>query len=167
VAAPGELYTAFIEGELKNERERRSTLDARGASLVSSSTGLLGLVVALSTLAVGNELRVTGVSAYSLAFSVAAFVISGVFGIFTTFGRWYKVARVSTLRSMITDPHWTDPEFAARLVCATTNVNTVASLRKSNNTKADLLTWGLSVQLLAVVSLAVAVGVEFYDELVQ
>ncbi len=165
--AKGELYTAFIENELKAERDRRSSLDARGAALITTSTGLVGLVAALSALALGKDFRVTGVAAWLLVGALVAFLGSGILGVSTSFGRWYKVADTTTLQMMVTAPHWSDGDFTARLICATANARTIASIRIGNNKKASLLTWGQSLQLIAVAALATAVGVELFRRLVQ
>src|SRR6266540_6875610 len=51
----GEQYAAFIEAELDAERERRKALDARGAGIVGTATGLATAVFAIGALVTGAE----------------------------------------------------------------------------------------------------------------
>jgi hypothetical protein len=44
VSDQGKSYAAFIEGELKAERERRTTYDTRGQALVTTSGALVTLI---------------------------------------------------------------------------------------------------------------------------
>jgi hypothetical protein len=47
VSDQGEVYAAFIENELKVERDRRTALDARGLAIVTTSGTLTTLLVAV------------------------------------------------------------------------------------------------------------------------
>ena len=58
MATGGDVFTAFVEAEVKAERERRASLDARGVGILTTSGTLLTLVFAIGAI-------VTGVTGYT------------------------------------------------------------------------------------------------------
>lgn len=152
----GVTYSAFVEAELKFEYERRASLDARGAAIVTTSGGLVTLLTGLAALALGKDMTVTGLARFLVVLALLAFVSAGVAGIRANRLRNYEVTSATTLDHMLSNPHWKDSETTARNVCAKRNVITIRTLRNGNNKKADQITHALGLQVVAIALFAVA-----------
>lgn len=160
MAEQGDAYSAFIEAELKNERDRRTSLDARGLAIVTTSSGIITLIFALSALVTGPDFKISDAGRNWLISSLVGFILSGVVGIAANANMFgYRVASIDTLRKMLTE-HWKDSEPSAKNVSSTLHVQTLQSLRRGNDTKVYILTLGLSLQAVAITLLAVAILIE-------
>jgi hypothetical protein len=158
VSEQGRTYAAYVEGEVKAERDRRSAFDARGLSLVTSSGSLATLLAALATVATaGGRLVLSGPVRTALIVSLLLFALAAACGIAANWNRSYAVAKPSTLDRMVND-RWAVDEVDARNYVASLNVVTVQTLRHGNNVKARLLSAGLVAQLAAVLAVSVTVA---------
>lgn len=153
----GEAFAAFIEGEVKAERDRRASLDARGLAVVTTSGSLTTLLAAVGAFvsARGGFGLPTG-TIFPLTVTLVAFSLAAVCGLLASHNRQYDVADRTTLALMVGEK-WPTSEVDARNVVADLNARTVDSLRRGNNKKATLLMAGLAFQLLALAALSVAV----------
>lgn len=158
----GFVYAAFIEGELRAERERRSTLDSRGMGVVTSSGSLVALLVAVGVLVNDGKapLVLPPAAKPMLGLALIAFSTAAALGILANRNRYYDVAVTQTLYDMIGD-HWIDDEVDARNNVAELNIRTIHTLREGNNRKASLLTAALSAQLVALIGLSLAISIVF------
>jgi hypothetical protein len=77
VSDDGTYYAAFIEQELKFERERRATLDTRGQAVVTTSGALLTLVSAITAIAIDQKARVTRTAGRPLPVAYRARLVRG------------------------------------------------------------------------------------------
>lgn len=155
----GDTYSAFIEGELKAERERRSTYDSRGQGIVTTSGALVTLLGGFATVVKTSAtagLPATAVTALGVAFLL--FIGAAACGIVAGWNRHYAVTATTTLRRM-TEEHWTDDEVDARNNVAAVRVGTVGTLRRANQFKATWVSIGLIVQVVALMASVVAVAV--------
>lgn len=159
MAEQGDSYAKFIEGDLKQEYDRRTGLDARGLAIITSSSAFLTLIFAITVLVAGKEHHFSPTGARGLVCSLVLFVVASVLGLLANASRRYQVPSGETLLHMTTD-HWTDSETAARNICAGLNVTTVRSLRVGNGKKARLLAVGFGFQLAALLALVVALAGE-------
>lgn len=156
----GSQYEAFVEAQLKAEYDRRTTLEARGLTVVTSSGTLVTLAVAVGAFALGQDYKPSTTAVTALGVSLGLFIVAALFGLIANFLRKYAVPSAATIQLMLTT-HWTDSEVAARNVCAVANAETLDSLRAGSNDKAMQVTIALVCQLLAVAALAFAVLWEF------
>ncbi len=99
----GTTYAAYIEAALKAESDRRTSLDSRALAVVSTSSGLLTLLFALTVLITGDKFRVSTQGARGVAVSLLFFMAAAVTGLFANKLWPYDVADVGTLRRLITD----------------------------------------------------------------
>ena len=152
----GTQYHAFVAEQLKAEYDRRTTLEARGLAVVTSSGTLVTLVFAVGAFALGKDFHPSRVGVVALGISLLLFIGAAVFGLLANFLRKYKIASAGTLSVMLTT-HWIDSEVTARNVCAVLNSETLNSLRAGSNDKAQQVTCALVCQLFAVAGLAFAV----------
>ncbi|GAA1794389.1 hypothetical protein GCM10009682_15210 [Luedemannella flava] len=157
-----EVYSAFIDGELKTERERRATLEARGVSVVAQSGGLVTLLTGIGALAKGAGVGALPTVAFGAVIVALVFFLgAAVFGILVNIPHLYPphpVADAATMTEMRTSKRdHTDAE--ARSVIAHLHIGTVDKLRKGNDLKVQWISAAQFAQVLAVVALSVAVWV--------
>jgi hypothetical protein len=152
----GTQYHAFVTEQLKAEYDRRTALEARGLSVVTSSGALVTLVFAVAAFTLGKDYKPSAVAKIGLGVSLVLFVVAAGFGLLANFLRKYKIVSAATLDLMLTS-HWTDSETAARNICAVVDSSTLISLREGSNDKARQVTWALSCQLLALGALVFTV----------
>lgn len=153
----GQTFAAFIARELESERDRRKVLDARGVAVVTVSGSLATLLAAVGAFVSGQEgFTLPPTAVVPLTVTLLAFAIAALCGLIATFLWAYKAATPRTLERMVTDK-WPTTEVDARNVTARIDVQTIASLRKGTNIKAQLLVTALVFQVAGLAALAVAV----------
>lgn len=157
MAEQGTTYAAFIEAELKLEYERRTALDARGLAIVTSSSAVITLLLAVAGVFLGKDFKLAPTAKGAVIVSLFLFLIAALFGLLANRARLYELTHTDTLTEM-TQGHWTDDEADARNVCCTRNVITLKSLRRGNNDKSDQVMVGFVMQLTAIAALAFALG---------
>ncbi|SRR6266540_1408559 len=154
----GEQYAAFIEAELDAERERRKALDARGAGIVGTATGLATAVFAIGALVTGAEKYTPdAVTVVALLLGLGLFAAAAGCGLAASRTVPYDVT-AGTVYDQMVRGQWGDPEEQARRVVAYRNQVTLVSLRAGNNKKAWWLPVAFWAQIAAAAALLVAVG---------
>jgi hypothetical protein len=157
VSDQGQTYLAFIEAELKAERERRAAYDARGQALVTTSGALVTVLAGLAAVVkAGTAVRVSPGTLAVVILALFLFVCAAACGIVAGWNRHYALARHGTLERMLNE-HWTDDEVDARNNVATLHSLTVRTLRQANAFKAACVSVGLVAQVLALVALGASV----------
>jgi hypothetical protein len=157
VSDQGKTYSTFIENELKAERDRRSSLDARGLAVVTTSGSLITLLAAVGAFVTSRQqFRLPSDAILPLMITLGAFVLAALCGLLASHNRPYQVAHADTLTEMVGN-RWATTEVDARNIVARVNALTVTSLRHGNNKKAFLVVAGLVCQLVALISLSVAI----------
>ncbi|MEV8516165.1 hypothetical protein [Dactylosporangium sp. NPDC051484] len=155
----GLVYATFIEVELKSERERRTYLDSRGASLVTTSGSLVTLLAAVGAFVMrGDGYTLPALARFPLLLTLFSFVAAAAFGVTATWMHKHQVADVRDLNNMRTS-HWKDDPIDSRSVVTELNVGTIGSLRRRNNRKASWLLAGLIAQVIALFGLASVIGI--------
>jgi len=164
----GTVFADFYEKELRAERDRRATLDARAVGVLNTSATLVTLLLALGAVvtgATGFEPPTLMISLLSLA--LVAFVAAALLGLLANRQHRYSVTQPVQLHKWRDrDGNWNDTADKARRVVAKANILTIASLRQGNNTKATLIEVAHWCQLAAVILLGAAIGTTLIDPLV-
>lgn len=150
------MWFDFIAGQVTAEHDRRASLDARGASIVTASGVFFTAVFALGAFVLGKEYQPDGLTTILTAVALGAFILAALTALRATAFRDYDVADVRSLRLMTGDAHWGASPASARQDLAAVNVTTVGTLRGGNEKKASRLTWAASFQLIAMVALGAA-----------
>ncbi len=152
----GEVWFDFIAGQVTAEHDRRASLDARGATIVTASGVFFTAVFALGAFVLGKDYQPDGLTTVFTAVALGAFILAALTALRATAFRDYDVADVRSLRLMTGDAHWWATPAAARQDLAAVNVATVDTLRGGNEKKAARLTWAASFQLIAMMALGAA-----------
>jgi xanthine/uracil/vitamin C permease (AzgA family) len=153
----GLKYAGFVEQELKAERDRRTSLDARAQSLVTTSGSLVTLLSAVGAFVSSRSgYALPRGAGYPLVVTVTMFTITLLFAIVATYNFKYEVADAETLLQ-IPRSHWADSEDIAVKNITATNVTTVLTLRRGNDRKVKFILAALVAQLVALGSLGATV----------
>jgi hypothetical protein len=155
----GSVFGNLIDAQLKQERDRKTSLEQRGMALVTAAGTLVALAFAFATFAKGGS----GVSLSALAkgFFIAAlvaFIVSGIFGVLTNKPALYGEADVRQLKRLTKEDHWiwNDVPGAARRV-AELEVSMIASGRTANAAKARHLRNSILLLFAALCLLSAAI----------
>jgi hypothetical protein len=158
----------MIESLVTAEFDRRKTLEGRGATLLTASGTMLTLIFGLTVLVTGKDAVFADRCAVDLLIAaLAAFVVSAVVAIFVqTYGFKYRTPSREFLREVVDDnDNWGRRADDAARMWARRRVNTIASLREGNNTKAVLVAVSLWSQVIAIALLSGSVGLELHHRL--
>jgi len=157
VTEQGASYATFIEAELRAERDRRTTLDAKGLGIVTTTAALTTVLTAVGAfVSTRSGFRLPHGIFWPLAGTLVAFVVAAVLGILAAGLHPYAVATPKTLEQMLRG-HWQDHEVDARNNVSRMNMETIASLRRGNNRKGKFVSVATWFQIGGLVSLAVVV----------
>jgi hypothetical protein len=153
----GPKYAVFLEQELRAEQERRTYLDGRAQTVVTTSGSVVALLAAVGSF-LGSEAkrRVAGGVGYALVVTVTAFTFAVVFAIVAMFLFRYGVTSRASLQRLPREA-WSDDEDVAVRNTMAMNVETICTLRDGNDQKARLVMAAWCSQLAAVASLGAAV----------
>lgn len=154
----GTRYVSFIGQQLDLEHARRAALDQRAMAVLTSSGAFTTLVFAVVTASRGGETALSDSTRWFVVAALVSLVGSALAALWATNLLKYKVTDVATLRAMLDSAHWGDDEIDARNVTATSQVNSIESLRAGNDRKAYRVVLAIVLQSLAFLALTVAVG---------
>jgi hypothetical protein len=150
-------YADFIAAEHVAELQRKSAADAKAASLVTTSGGLVAILAAIGAFVAGSgEARVPWLASISLVLALVAFAAAAASGIMAGRPMEYEVGGVDAMALMVFD-RWRDEENFARREVADVRVRMINNLRKVNDHKGDWLLVGWLCQVFALVVLSVVV----------
>lgn len=158
----GSSYGPTILAQLTEERARKTSLEARGIGIVTSSGALATLLFGLAAFTRGtfNQLHIpiTGAGKWALITAALLFAAAAVSGVLSNAPLPYEEALIPPLRSRVEETEWTapDPIGAARRD-ARLNVDILESARKWNRVKAYLVLAGIVLEALAAIAVSVAV----------
>lgn len=164
----GSSYGPTIKAQLDEERARKSSLEARGIGIVTSSGVLATLLFGLVTFTRGNvnqpHLNIGQLATDALIVGVALFALAALMGLAANLPRDYEEASIQKLKERVEKTEWEtqDPVEAARYD-AVLNVQVLDSARKVNGSKANLVFIGLAAESFAAVAVAVAVVAELWQ----
>jgi hypothetical protein len=159
VSTQGEAFADFVVAELKAERERRSTLDARATGVVTTSGTLTALIFAFSAFAStrpGYEASVPALVALMAA--LVSYVAAASFAVVGSRLLEYDVAEAEDLRQLTAWSSWKEAGDSSGWQITRANINTIETLRTGNNTKAWWVSRALACQVAAILLLAITVG---------
>jgi hypothetical protein len=157
VTQQADVYSIFIEAELRAERDRKTGMDARASSLVATSGGLVTILAAVGAF-VGTDPRsqLPWPAFLLLLLALFAFAGAALAGIWSGRSRPYKVPSIEPMWSMIGD-RWRDDEGMARKEVAKVHIEMIEKLRDVNKAKETWLRVGWSLQVVALVLLSAVV----------
>lgn len=153
----GKTYCAYIEFELKAERDRRTMFDARGQILVTTAGTLVTVMAGVAAFVrTGAGFGLPRPALGALAVALFGLGSAAACGIVAGWNYLYAAATPKTLDRMISD-RWGDDEIDARNHVATAQIWTIETLRRGNNRKANWIAAGQVALLGGLGALAAVV----------
>lgn len=144
----GATYAGFVQEQLEQERKRREDLDARGLTVLTTTSGLVALLFAISVLVTGKDYKVAKHLSVGLVVgALVTLVIAAILGILANRLRGYAVPKIESLEDLLTGPHWEDSEATARSITSQAKLGMISSLRTTNNSKVTFLESALWAQI--------------------
>lgn len=173
VSAAGKVFQASVTAMLTAESDRRKMLEARGTTLLTSSTSVTTIIFALTVLVTGRDsVLVNRCAVYVLIGSLFAFLVAAGFGIrIQTKLHPVDLASREYLMKLTDNDRWgwtadrAVRNDVADKVRALGGADGTGGLRGANNTKARWVRTGSRFQLGGVALLAVAMSLELWTRL--
>ncbi|MFL5924558.1 MAG: hypothetical protein ACJ743_09985 [Gaiellaceae bacterium] len=154
----GEAYAVFIEKELADQRASKTSMEQRCIAVVSTSGVLVTLLFGFAAIArKSSEFQVPDSARLWFYLALGSFVIAAVAGLVGNSPRKYRGAKSAALEHLLREK-WSDPPRVARRRVARTHVVIYHSYRRVNRFKAFVLTAAITSEVVAVLFLAVAIG---------
>jgi hypothetical protein len=156
----GEIYSAVIDRELEQERQRTASLEQRAIAVITSSGVLVTLVFGFGTLIKGTGgMHIPIAARIILALALVAFVGAAIMSLLTNRPRSYKPLGVEAdLRRMVTEL-WLISADSARRSIAEFRVGEVDRWRDNNKVKAAHLQRAIAMECCGIGLLAASVAV--------
>jgi hypothetical protein len=156
---PGDTYAAFLEAEQKAEIERKSSLEQRGLSVITTSGAIAALLFALPA-AFGTSTRdERATRAWFFILLVTAAVLlamASMVGLVVAAPHGYRFVTGSELDRIVDEDLWLEPDDEAVWRIAQTRRDIVKRAQEMNVRKGWILRGALLLQVLGVASLLAA-----------
>jgi hypothetical protein len=162
-AQAGLAYSQLIADQLAEERDRKSTLEARGITVITTSGTLATLLFGLTAgLTVATSFKLPSAARLPLLLALIAFVVAAMCGLATNMPLIYREATSRGLAKLVDARYWTGPATVGQLRVAAAQVTLITAARSANNLKVRLLIAAVAAELLAIVFLSWAVASILY-----
>lgn len=161
-AGGGAQLDAFVDSELEAERARRDRVDARGAALITSSSGLASLLFAVAAVVTDQKNFDPARGAlWALGVTFLAFAAAALCGLMAARSETVEVVPPEQLLDWRNDDTniWKNTEDNVRWLLTRAKILTLTSLRTGNTRRMRWAIRGWVAQLIALAALVVAVGV--------
>jgi len=154
----------LITDQLAEERSRKTSIEARGVTVITTSGTLTTLLFALTAgLTAAAKFKLPEVAKLPLLLALVAFVVAAIFGLATNMPLQCKEATPLGLARLVDAKYWTAPPQIGQLRVAAAQVTIIAAFRSANNLKVVFLIVAISIELLAIVFLARAIASILYN----
>jgi hypothetical protein len=154
----GGVYGAFVSLQLDDQRSLKDSLERRAGGVITSSGALVTLLFGFAAITThSNGYRLPSTTHVPLLIALGAFVLA--FGLAVAVGLplIHKRVDVDGLNESVGE-NWFEPDWVARRRVAVTEIDQFKGYLRSNRIKAMLLAGAGAAQLLALLALAVTVG---------
>ncbi len=159
----GVAYSQLICDQLTEERNRKSSLEARGITVITTSGTLATLLFALTArLTATTSFKLPATARLPLLLALIAFVVAAICGLATNIPLIYQEATPRGLAKLVDARYWTGPATVGQLRVAAAQVTLITAARLANNLKVRLLIAAVTAELLAIVFLCWAVASILY-----
>jgi hypothetical protein len=157
-SAGGLVYVELLKEELQEERARKTSLEQRGLSVITSSGTLVTLLFALAAVVTGSK-SFSGVDRAPkvlLVIALALFIIAALGGILTNWPLGYGEPNPSDLTRLIAT-EWSSSVQEATAATAEARADVIGVAKSRNDLKATALVAAMVAEVLAVFFVALSV----------
>lgn len=160
----GSVYSQLISDQVTEERSRKTSLEARGITVITTSGTLATLLFALTAgLTATKNFKLAEPAKLPLLLALISFVVAAIFGLATNVPLIYREATPQGLAKLVDAKYWTAPPAVGQLRVAAAQVTLLAAARSANNLKVRFLISAIAAELLAVILLSWAVASILYS----
>lgn len=153
----GRHYAELVDQQLTVERDRKSSIERRGLSVMTSAGVLVTLLTALGAFAVGSEAEPLPEPAkWILALASVLFLAAAAAAISTSTIRTYREADVDSLQRLLDKRFWTGREWIGEQRVAGLRLEILEAARFQNDRKATALEWAMHLEAVAAMLVVVA-----------
>jgi hypothetical protein len=154
------IYDDYVEEQIKRQDERKSSLEARGLAVITTSGALATLLLALAAASKRNRTSngtfvLPDASQSLLKWAVVSFGVAALGAILTNFPLWLQWADPEGLKRVLADDRKT-AAVAGRDV-ADNRVAILASLQMWNDVKGIVLFLAMLAEVVAILFIGLAV----------
>ena len=154
----GVVLTEMVREQLDQERRRKDSLEQRGIAVITSSGVMVALLLAVAGIAGKEQINsIPTVAKATVVIALAIFAAAALLGLLINWAYKYDEPGLKQLRQLVRE-RWSASEAAAAQYVAESYLDTVTSYREHGHKKAVRLLWALTLEVLAIVVLAFAVG---------
>jgi hypothetical protein len=159
----GRAYGQLIADQLTEERSRKASLEARGVTVITTSSALATLLFALTAGLTATSKFILPVSAkLPLLLTLVTFVFSAVLSLVVNVPLRYREPTLAGLAGLLNSNYWKAPAEVGEIRVAEAQVTSLAAARYANNLKGRLLIGAIFFELLAIPFLAWAIAEILY-----
>jgi len=153
------IYHAFVKDQLTEQEARKSSLEQRGLAVITTSGTLASLLLALAALvSASDDFELTSSSRELVVAASLAFAAAALAALATNFPLLYASVRADQMSALMRDK-WGDDQATAEQRVTATFIGLIATAKRLNRIKAWLLFAAMALEAVAVLLLAIAVGV--------
>lgn len=154
----GEVLARFVESLVAEQEERKKSIEARGASVITSSGVLASLLLALvAFITRAEDFELPELAEAPLVAALALFTLAGIAGVLSNAPAFYKGVDAKDVSGVLKNQWGLYTVDEARQMIAVTRSKQLASAKRWNQAKGYSLLIAQSLQMTAVAALAVAV----------
>jgi hypothetical protein len=155
----GDVYARVIAENLERQSQRKTSIEQRGLSVISTSGALVTLQFALvAVITEGESFSFAGPEKSALGVSLVLFVVASVLGLLSNQTRQYPHISSTQLELLTAAEAWQGSSDDAARRVARAQVQMLRSARRSNGAKARLLRFAIYFEVGGVAALATCVG---------
>jgi hypothetical protein len=156
-AVAGDEYAKLIGETLDEERKRKESVESRGLQILTTSGGLVTLLIALSKLA-GIEV-VDGLAKSLIFLALAGFVGAAIGGLLANQPATYQEVSTADLERLVaSEEYWAADHGIGSRRAAEVEVAVLVSARAANAKKANLVYLAMAIEVIAIGLLAAGLG---------
>ncbi len=155
----GPVFLDLIKSQLDEERNRKSSLEQRGITVITTSSTLVTLLFAFTALATkANPTYVLATGARGWLFvSLMFFVAAAVAGLVSNWTLSYVEVDALEFKNLL-QTRWNDPTTEVAERVAMFNLDVIEGARGRNNLKSNAVRVGITLELFAIATLAISVS---------
>ena len=158
----GTAVKEFIEQELESERTKKSSLEARGLAVITTSGALVTLLFAVAAVVIKSpHFALPSLARWFLVASSACFVLAASLGIFCNVPNRYLQVDPKSLTVLLTEDIWNEPGVDAQRELTAARLAELSAAQAQNQIKAVAVVFGMGLQVVAVLLTTAAVMVIF------
>jgi hypothetical protein len=153
----GKAFETLVAEQLTEERARKTSLEAKGAAILTTTAALVGLLFGFTTLVAGQTLKGADLQGARdlLWYALLALLVAAGCGLAVNFPWPYREVVPAAMRDMI--DHWTDDPIDGEKRAARARTRIYESARHVDGIKALVVFAGTAFEVVGVVLLAFAV----------